>query len=50
MQPGKSTYFAEKHPTQREHSLKHIIETWGGRYVSQSDIEVAAVLVGLKGD
>ena len=24
--------------------LKHIIEKWGGRYVSQSDVEVAAQL------
>ncbi|WP_456638531.1 hypothetical protein [Bradyrhizobium sp. USDA 10063] len=24
--------------------LKHIIEDWGGRYVSQSDVEVAAEL------
>jgi hypothetical protein len=24
--------------------LKHIIEKWGGRYVSQSDVEVAAEL------
>jgi hypothetical protein len=25
-------------------ALKHIIEKWAGRYVSQSDVEVAAVL------
>ncbi len=29
--------------------LKHIIEAWAGRYVSQSDVEVAATLLGLKG-
>lgn len=38
-----------KNPTSREHSLKHIIESWAGRYVSHSDVEVAAVLVGLQG-
>ena len=25
-------------------ALKHIIEAWGGRYVSTSDVEVAATL------
>lgn len=25
-------------------ALKHLIEKWGGRYVSQSDVEVAAYL------
>jgi len=25
-------------------SLKHLIEKWGGRYVSQSDVEVAAYM------
>ena len=30
--------------------LKHIIEQWAGRYVSQSDVEVAAILhPGLSG-
>ncbi|ESX80268.1 hypothetical protein X759_14130 [Mesorhizobium sp. LSHC420B00] len=27
---------------QRSRALKHMIEKWGGRYVSQSDVEVAA--------
>lgn len=31
-------------------ALKHIIEKWGGRYVSQSDVEVAAELhPGIRG-
>ena len=25
-------------------ALKHVIENWGGRYVSQSDVEIAAFL------
>lgn len=29
--------------------LKHIIESWGGRYVSTDDVVVAAELVGLTG-
>jgi hypothetical protein len=29
-------------PTKRGFALKHLIEKWGGRYVSQSDVEVAA--------
>ncbi|KQX21783.1 MULTISPECIES: hypothetical protein [Ensifer] len=29
-------------PTSKTRPLKHIIEKWGGRYVSQSDVEVAA--------
>lgn len=33
-----------KHPRQHSAPLKHIIESWGGRYVSQSDVEVAAYL------
>lgn len=33
-----------KHPVQRTRALKHIIEKWGGRYVSQTDVEVAAWL------
>lgn len=33
-----------KHPRQTSRPLKHIIEKWGGRYVSQSDVEVAAYL------
>jgi hypothetical protein len=28
--------------TRKFRPLKHIIENWGGRYVSQSDVEVAA--------
>ena len=28
----------------RAFALKHLIEKWGGRYVSQSDVEVAAYL------
>lgn len=31
-----------KGPTKKTLALKHIIEKWGGRYVSQSDVEVAA--------
>ena len=33
-----------KHPVQRTRALKHIIEKWGGRYISQTDVEVAAWL------
>ncbi|WP_417733415.1 hypothetical protein [Roseovarius sp.] len=33
-----------KQPTSKPFALKHIIENWGGRYVSQSDVEVAAWL------
>lgn len=33
-----------KGTTTRTVALKHIIEKWGGRYVSQSDVEVAAAL------
>ena len=29
-------------PTKRTRAIKHIIEKWGGRYVSTSDVEVAA--------
>ncbi|MEA4990628.1 hypothetical protein SDC9_16743 [bioreactor metagenome] len=28
----------------KDFPLKHIIEKWGGRYISQSDVEVAAFL------
>lgn len=28
----------------RKYPLKHIIENWGGRYVSQTDVDVAATL------
>lgn len=30
--------------TRSTRPIKHIIENWAGRYVSQSDVEVAAVL------
>jgi hypothetical protein len=33
-----------KNVTKHRFALKHIIENWGGRYVSQSDVEVAAEL------
>jgi hypothetical protein len=33
-----------KGPRKHGAPLKHIIENWGGRYVSQSDVEVAAYL------
>ena len=29
--------------------LKHIIESWAGRYVSQSDVEVAATVLNIPG-
>lgn len=41
-----------KRPTRRAFlcfPLKHIIESWGGRYVSRDDVEVAALLLGLQG-
>jgi len=38
-----------KNPTYKMISLKHIIEKWGGRYVSRNDVEVAATLLGLNG-
>jgi len=31
-------------PSGQSQPLKHIIEKWAGRYVSQSDVEVAATL------
>ena len=31
-------------------ALKHLIERWGGRYVSSHDVQVAAGLLGLEGD
>ncbi len=31
-----------KKPTKISHALKHIIEKWAERYVSKSDVEVAA--------
>lgn len=33
-----------KRPTRTARPLKHIIEKWAGRYISQSDVEVAAEL------
>lgn len=33
-----------KNPRNVPHSLKHLIELWAGRYVSQSDVEIAAHL------
>jgi hypothetical protein len=33
-----------KRPTKYDRAIKHIIEAWGGRYVSQTDVEVAAAL------
>lgn len=33
-----------KTPPRQHRPLKHIIEKWAGRYVSQSDVEVAALL------
>jgi len=33
-----------KHAQQSMRPLKHIIERWGGRYVSQTDVEAAALL------
>ena len=29
--------------------LKHIIEAWGGRYVSQDDVSTAARMLGIQG-
>lgn len=31
-----------KRPTSKTYALKHIIEQWCGRYISTSDVEVAA--------
>lgn len=33
-----------KRPTTKTYPIKHIIETWAGRYVSRTDVEVAAFL------
>jgi len=33
-----------KNKTSRGYALKHLIEAWAGRYVSQSDVSVAAEL------
>lgn len=38
-----------KGPQRRRHPIKHMIEQWAGRYVSQSDVEVAAHLLGIVG-
>lgn len=41
-----------KHPAKKGccFALKHVIESWAGRYISSSDVEVAAHLLGLKGE
>jgi hypothetical protein len=31
-----------QNPNKKTYALKHIVERWAGRYVSQSDVEVAA--------
>lgn len=33
-----------KHPQNADYPLKHLIEKWAGRYVSASDVQVAASL------
>ena len=33
-----------KNPTTKTYALKHIIEKWAGRYVSTTDVDVAAFL------
>jgi hypothetical protein len=33
-----------KNPSRQKRPIKHLIEQWGGRYVSQSDVEVAAAM------
>ena len=33
-----------KNPLKRPYAMKHLVEQWAGRYVSQSDVEVAAHL------
>lgn len=33
-----------KVPTRKNMAIKHIIENWAGRYISKSDVEVAAAL------
>ena len=38
-----------KHPNKRACTDKHMIERWDGRYVSVSDVCVAAELLGLSG-
>ena len=39
-----------KRAMRRHFPIKHMVESWGGRYVSQSDVEVAAALhPGIKG-
>lgn len=35
--------------TRVDRQLKHYIETWGGRYVSESDVQVAAEILKLQG-
>lgn len=38
-----------KEPVKIARPLKHLIEDWGGRYVSEQDVEVAAELHKLRG-
>lgn len=38
-----------KRPVRLARPLKHIIEAWGGAYVSWTDVEVAAQMLGLRG-
>ncbi len=33
----------------KTYAMKHLIEKWGGRYVSQSDVELAAHILGHRG-
>lgn len=33
----------------KRYAMKHLIEKWGGRYVSQSDVELAAHILRLRG-
>lgn len=35
--------------TRVDRQIKHYIEAWGGRYVSESDVQVAAELLKLQG-
>lgn len=36
--------FTRKTPSKKFRPLKHIIEKWAGRYISQSDVEIAAAM------
>lgn len=33
-----------KNPTTETYALKHLIERWAGRYISRSDVDVAATM------